>query len=68
MDVTKVFSPFRLYPNDKEKITEIKFSGYCVNMKIFEDKFDFSILVLKINILYIIYIEYLNRNFCLNKN
>ena len=45
MDVTKVFSPFRLYPNDKEKITEIKFSGYCVNMKIFEDKFDFSNLI-----------------------
>ena len=42
MNVTKISSPFRLNPNDKEKITEIKFSGYCVNMKIFEDKFDFS--------------------------
>ena len=45
MDATKVFSPFRLSPKDNEKITEIKFSGFCVNMQIFEQELDLSNLI-----------------------
>ena len=45
MDATKVFSPFRLNPDEKEKITEIKFSNFCVNMNIFKKNFDFSNLI-----------------------
>ena len=45
MDATKVFSPFRLNPKDNKKITEIKFSNFCANMKIFEQELDLSNLI-----------------------
>lgn len=45
MDATKVFSPFRLNPDETEKITEIKFSNFCVNMNIFKKNFDFRNLI-----------------------
>ena len=45
MDRTKVFSPFILDSEETEKITEIKFSDYCVNMNIFKPNFTFSNLI-----------------------
>ena len=45
MDKTKVFSPFTLISKEKEEITEIKFSNFCVNMDTFKPHFDFSNLI-----------------------